>query len=49
MISDVCLPGHVHILSYTLLLGIIFQTPFALSPEKALICTLDIDTLRFYC
>lgn len=46
MISDVCLSGHVHILAYTLLLGIIFQTPFTLSLEKVLICMLGV---RFYC
>lgn len=39
------LPSHVHFLSYTALLGIVFQTPFTLSVEKALTCMLDE---RFY-
>lgn len=41
MSYDAYLPSHVHILSCTLLLGIIFQAPFTLSLEKALTCMLD--------
>lgn len=41
MSYDAYLPSHVHILSCTLLLGIIFQTPFTLSLEEALTSMLD--------
>lgn len=45
MFYDAYLPSHVHILSYTSMLGIVFQTLFPLFLEKALTCMLDE---RFY-